>query len=191
MTVFFDSGAQRGTESTLGWYMLSQIALRRYADAMQEGSTRYTPFNWLKGIPVHNLLDHLYTHLASFLQGDSSEDHLGHALWNLAAIIHYSETRPDLFDGLPPGCKDAMIEWLQNTDEGTPARVNPIPRQDAAEANHPSKAAVANTGHEPPEYLEAVDCPMCGEVLDPNFQIHICKNGKSGILKTKSILNWI
>lgn len=110
--VSFPSGAERGTQATRGWYMLSQIALRRYADAMTEGATKYKPYNWLKGIPVTNQIEHLYTHLASFLQGDSTEDHLGHALWNLAAIIHYSETRHDLFEGLPPGCREGMLEWL-------------------------------------------------------------------------------
>jgi Domain of unknown function (DUF5664) len=120
--VTFESGAERGTEVIKGYHMLSQIALRRYADVMNEGAAKYTPYNWLKGFPVHNLIDHLYAHLAYFLQGDASEDHLGHALWNLAAVLHYSETRLDLFEGLPPGCKDAMVEFLQNTDEGTPGR---------------------------------------------------------------------
>lgn len=108
----FASGAQRGTIGTQGYYMLSQIALRRYADAMQEGATKYAAYNWLKGLPVLNLLDHLYDHLGKFLQGDTTEDHLGHALWNLASIIHYSETRPDLFDGLPPGVKEGMLKFL-------------------------------------------------------------------------------
>lgn len=115
----FPSGAERGTETIQGWYMLSQIALRRYCEAMQEGSAKYKPFNYLKGIPITNLLDHMQTHISQFLQGDSSEDHLGHAFWNLASIIQFSETRLDLFDGLPPGCKEAMIEWLQRTDEGS------------------------------------------------------------------------
>jgi hypothetical protein len=117
--VKFDTGAERGSEATTGYYMLSQIALRRYANAMAEGATKYKPFNYLLGIPVINLWDHMMTHLALFLQGDATEDHLGHAFWNLVTILQFSETRLDLFDGLPPGVKDAMIEFPQHTDEGS------------------------------------------------------------------------
>lgn len=99
----FSTGAKRGTDvSGVPYHLLSQIALRRYAKAMAEGSIKYGKFNWLKGLPADNLVDHLYAHLAAFLEGDISEDHLGHALWNLATLVHFSETRPELFADLSP-----------------------------------------------------------------------------------------
>lgn len=117
--VTFETGAKRGTAvDDEPLHMLSQIALRRYANAMAEGSHKYGAWNWLKGFPAGSLLDHLYKHLSQFLQGDASEDHLGHALWNLATLVHFSETRPELFDDLQPGVKEAMISFLQKVKEG-------------------------------------------------------------------------
>jgi hypothetical protein len=37
-------------------------------------------------------------HINQWLAGDSSEDHLAHAVWNLMSALHFEETRPDLID---------------------------------------------------------------------------------------------
>jgi len=33
-----------------------------------------------------------------WLQGDRTEDHLAHAAWNIFALMHFEETRPELID---------------------------------------------------------------------------------------------
>ncbi len=72
----------------------SRHAVEAYAEAMAEGSAKYGDDNWLKGMPEPNLIQHAVNHLYLFAAGDRSEDHLGHAFWNVAAIIHFFEEPP-------------------------------------------------------------------------------------------------
>ena len=107
--VAFETGAVRGAEvNATPYHMLSAIALRRYANAMAEGTAKYGAWNWKKGFPAGSLIDHIYAHIGSFLSGDTSEDHLGHALWNLATLVEQTETHPELFRELQPECVAAL-----------------------------------------------------------------------------------
>lgn len=94
----FATGAIRGTGDLPRYDLVSPIGLRRLAEAHAEGTRKYGCDNWLKGIPCSNLFNHLLTHLEMWKKGDQSEDHLGHAAWNLFAIMHFEETRPELLD---------------------------------------------------------------------------------------------
>ncbi len=96
-TITFDSGAVRNSDVAgdtdplrpARYDLLDPAALRRWAMTCGEGALKYGDHNWEKGIPLSVLLNHLLAHLVSYMQGDRSEDHLGHALWNLAALIHF------------------------------------------------------------------------------------------------------
>jgi hypothetical protein len=93
----FESGAVRSTDAASVRYdLMSPIGLRRYAEAMAEGSEKYGDFNWEKGMPVHDLLNHALRHIFLYLEGDRSEDHLGHATWNVMAACHSDELWPEL-----------------------------------------------------------------------------------------------
>lgn len=92
----FASGAIRGTEKNLRYDLISPHVLRSLAAVHDEGSKKYGDDNYLNGIPSDNLYNHLLEHLQMWQEGDTSEDHLGHALWNLATLIHFTKTRPDL-----------------------------------------------------------------------------------------------
>lgn len=78
--------------------LISPIGLRRIAETYAEGSQKYGDHNWLKGMPASDLLNHALAHLNDFKRGDTSEDHLAHAAWNLIAMMHFQETRPDMMD---------------------------------------------------------------------------------------------
>jgi len=54
---------------------------------MAEGAEKYGDGNWEKGFPVNDILNHALAHIFSFLAGDQSEDHLGHAAANLLMAI--------------------------------------------------------------------------------------------------------
>ncbi len=98
----FSTGTIRGTDlSDCYLHMIPPRALRAWGRAFAEGAKKYGAGNWLKGFPVSTLIDHAQEHILAFLEGDCTEDHLGHAIWNLGAAIHFKETRPDLMD-LPP-----------------------------------------------------------------------------------------
>lgn len=98
----FSTGAIRGTDmSECLLHMIPPTALRAWGRAFGEGAAKYGKYNWLKGFPISSLLDHALGHIFKFIEGDESEDHLGHALWNIGAAIHFKETKPELVD-LPP-----------------------------------------------------------------------------------------
>lgn len=58
-------------------------AMTRISAALYEGAKHYGDHNWEKGIPINNCLDHCMGHLIKYANGDTKEDHLGHALTNL------------------------------------------------------------------------------------------------------------
>jgi hypothetical protein len=95
----FPSGAVRSTDADEYRYdLISPIGLRRLAMTCAEGAQKYGEYNWLKGMPVSDILNHAIKHIFEFLRGDESEDHLAHAAWNLFASMHFQETRPDLLN---------------------------------------------------------------------------------------------
>lgn len=107
-TAKFNTGAVRSdTFEQFRYDLVSPIGLREVARACAEGADKYSDFNWEKGMPVHDLLNHAIAHVYSFLAGDRSEPHLGHAAWNLLAAIHSHELWPELNAGhlRGQGCK--------------------------------------------------------------------------------------
>lgn len=110
--VAYATGAVRSADrETVRYDLISPIGLRRVAEALHEGSTvkGYGDYNWEKGMPVADLLNHAIAHIYAFLAGDRSEDHLGHATWNLMGACHSEELWPHLNGNLrhgkclPPG----------------------------------------------------------------------------------------
>ena len=100
VTAKFGTGAIRSdTFEEFRYDLVSPIGLREVARACAEGAAKYGDWNWEKGMPVHDLLNHAIAHIYGFLSGDRSEPHLGHAAWNLLAAIHSHELWPHLNDG--------------------------------------------------------------------------------------------
>jgi len=98
----FESGAVRSPAADHVRYdLISPIALRALAETYAEGALKYGDNNWLKGFPAHDVLNHALNHLELWKLGDKSEPHLAHAMWNIATLIHFEATRPDLFNDMP------------------------------------------------------------------------------------------
>ena len=88
----FATGARRSTDAAgVRYDLMSTIALRRLAETYAEGAAKYGADNWRKGIPSADLLNHAMRHVELYRSGDRSEDHLAHALWNLATLAHFDE----------------------------------------------------------------------------------------------------
>lgn len=101
--VQFDTGAVRSSDAEGARFdLVSPIGLRRVAEACNEGAAKYGDYNWEKGMPIGDLLNHAIQHLYKYLSGDRSEDHLGHAAWGCMAACHSEESWPQLNTGLRP-----------------------------------------------------------------------------------------
>lgn len=93
----YDTGAVRSSDCEDARYdMISPIGLRALAQTYAEGAKKFGPFNWENGMPATDMLNHALTHIYNFLSGDRSEDHLGHAAWNVLGAIHSLEKWPHL-----------------------------------------------------------------------------------------------
>lgn len=64
----------------------------------EEGALKYGERNVDKGIPLHSLLDSAARHLAKHIAGETDEDHLRAAAWNLLWALEQRTTHPELDD---------------------------------------------------------------------------------------------
>jgi hypothetical protein len=88
----FGTGAHRDTETGKPRPdLISVFARLRLAEVMAKGAEKYNPRNWEQGIPSSRFLASLYRHLLQFELGDTDEDHLGQAAFNLFGLIHNQE----------------------------------------------------------------------------------------------------
>ena len=95
----FSSGAVRGKDADgVRFDLITPIGLRRLAETYAEGAKKYGDHNWEKGMPASVMLNHAIRHIYRWLEGDTSEDHIAHAAWNLLAIAHFEETMPEMID---------------------------------------------------------------------------------------------
>ncbi len=104
----FCTGANRSTDADSSRYdLISPVGLRRLAETCAEGAAKYGDFNWERGMPVADLLNHAIRHIYLYLAGDRGEDHLAHATWNLLAAMHSEELWPELNVGTlrEPNCR--------------------------------------------------------------------------------------
>jgi hypothetical protein len=108
VNVRFATGAVRSSDAEATRYdLISPIGLEAVARTCADGAAKYSDFNWERGMPVHDLLNHALRHVYKYLAGDRSEDHLPHAAWGLLAAIHSEALWPELNVGTlrGPGCR--------------------------------------------------------------------------------------
>ena len=91
-----DKAVRSGDADGCAFHLISPIALLRLATTYREGSNKYGDYNWTKGFPPGECLNHALRHIFYYLAGDRSEDHLAHAAWNLFTVMHFEQTNPEL-----------------------------------------------------------------------------------------------
>ena len=95
----FKTGAVRdmkrgvGRMDLLPWYGIMEVSKH-----CEEGAEKYGEHNVDKGIPLHSLCDSDARHLAKFIAGETDEDHLRAAAWNLLWALNQRTTHPELDD---------------------------------------------------------------------------------------------
>ena len=95
----FATGARRdiqhgkGRMDLLPWYGIMEVSKH-----CEEGAEKYGEHNVDKGIPLHSLCDSAARHLAKFIAGETDEDHLRAAAWNLLWALNQRKTHPELDD---------------------------------------------------------------------------------------------
>lgn len=94
----FETGAVRSADkANVRYDLISPIGMRRLAETMEEGRQKYGYFNWERGMPIGDILNHAIAHIYAYLEDKpTGEDDLAHAAWNLFAAMHMEETHPNL-----------------------------------------------------------------------------------------------
>ena len=67
----FTTGAVRsGDAESVRYDLISPIGLEAVARTCAEGAAKYGDFNWERGMPVHDLINHGLRHIYRYLSGD-------------------------------------------------------------------------------------------------------------------------
>lgn len=86
------TGAVRDTREGKGRFdLIPPMFLRRLAMVYEQGAKKYAARNWEKGMPLSRCFDSALRHLNQAAEGKEDEDHLGHAAFNIAAIMFFLE----------------------------------------------------------------------------------------------------
>lgn len=88
-----DTHIGKGRMDLLPWNAIIEVSQH-----CEEGALKYGERNIDKGAPLHSLLDSGARHLAKYIAGQSDEDHLRAACWNLLWALEQRTTHPDLND---------------------------------------------------------------------------------------------
>ncbi len=95
----FSTGAVRSADAdNVRYDLITPVGLRRLAETCAEGARKYGDFNWQKGIPASQMLNHAIRHIYLWIEGDHTEDHLAHAAWNILGVCHFEESLPEMID---------------------------------------------------------------------------------------------
>jgi hypothetical protein len=84
----FESGAKRDSNSDKSAiHNLLGYTRLRFGYHMRLGSNKYGDGNWLKGLPSECYLESLDRHLALYISGDRSEDHLSAIIFGVQGCM--------------------------------------------------------------------------------------------------------
>jgi hypothetical protein len=107
----FSTGAVRDASEGKGFPShLPTRALLRASRRFEDGAAKYDAHNWRKGIPLSRYVDSMNRHTWLFMQGDTSEDHLGAISWNALCL---SETFDLISEGKLPESLNDLPEHQQ------------------------------------------------------------------------------
>lgn len=112
----FKSGAVRDMQEGKGRMdLLPMCALIRLSKHYEAGAKKYEERNWEKGIPMHSFIDSALRHIANYMDGQTDEDHLCAAAWNLLCAMWTEEKRPEMQD-IPARMNLEKAEGEKNGD---------------------------------------------------------------------------
>lgn len=86
----YAGGATRSDRTGKGRFdLISPYALLRLARRYEDGAAHHGDRNWEGGFPLSRCYDAAIRHLTQALAGQTDEDHLAAAAWNVFAAMHF------------------------------------------------------------------------------------------------------
>lgn len=95
----FSTGAVRDMHTGKGRMdLLPWNAIGEVSKHCENGASKYGEHNVDRGIPAHSLVDSGLRHMRKFICGETDEDHLLAAAWNILWLLEMRSTHPELMD---------------------------------------------------------------------------------------------
>jgi hypothetical protein len=99
--------------------LISPAVLARLAQVHAEGCLTHGERAWeTDGRTAAHHLNHALAHLTNYMEGDTSDDHIGHALWRIAAIVHLEKSGGKDATRRCDRCRDLLPDRLVGREEG-------------------------------------------------------------------------
>ncbi len=104
--------------------LISPIFLMELGQHCADGAMKYSPRNWEKGQPLHQLYASMMRHIVKWSLGETDEPHARAAAWNWMAIIHTEKKclageLPDILLTTGPHARYTEEEYIQWEKEQT------------------------------------------------------------------------
>lgn len=95
----FSTGAKREDKTGKGRCdLLPPAALIRLSKHFEKGAKDHGDRNWELGVPMSSFIDSGLRHLLQYMNGQTDEDHLCAAAWNILCALDTEEKRPEMQD---------------------------------------------------------------------------------------------
>jgi len=93
----------RSNEGKLKWSLVSWKALAPMVKVLMFGATKYSAWNWTKGLKYTEICESLLRHTHAFLEGkdddpESKLEHVGHILCNAMFLSYMFLFKKDMDD---------------------------------------------------------------------------------------------
>lgn len=93
----FKNGAQRDEYiAAVRLDLIPKEFLFAVGKTLSEGAVKYGEHNWRKGLPTSSTMNHVLQHIAKYIEGDVTEEHLAHAACGLMFQIYF-DAHPEKF----------------------------------------------------------------------------------------------
>lgn len=98
-----DTGGTKYDSGKLPLELLSPIALEQIALVLAFGASKYSEWNWSKGLRLMRLFGALLRHMFAWMRGETNDPesglpHLAHAGCCIMFMLHLSVTMPHMDD---------------------------------------------------------------------------------------------
>jgi len=102
--VVAETGSTRSSRDGKGRFdLIPPCALLRLARRYEGGAACHGDRNWEQGMSAGRCVDSAMRHLNQWVNCERDEDHLGAAMWNIAALMFLEEKMPQHLD-MPGMC---------------------------------------------------------------------------------------
>lgn len=94
---------ERFNNGKLKWSLVSWKALEPMVHVLMFGATKYSSWNWAKGLKYTEICESLQRHINAFIQGEDDDpesklSHAGHILCNAMFLSYMTLFRKDMDD---------------------------------------------------------------------------------------------